>query len=112
MQVTVGKTEELTFRGVLLVLLDRVFEGRVRVPGAEVRLGTLTNSLVFETCPGLRSGPEDYRGLSLLSMVILTVGGFVLVWCRARNGSLLLLIFVYSGMKEAAQLIALVKVWP
>lgn len=112
LQVTVGITEELTFRGVLLVLLDRVFEGRVRVLGAEVRLGTLANSLVFEACPGLRGGPEDYRGLSLLSMVILTAGGFVLAWCRARNGSVLLLIFVYSGMKEAVQLVALVKVWP
>ena len=72
----------------------------------------MANSLIFGACHGLRGGPEDYMGLSLLPMVILTVGGFVLAWYRARNSSLLLLIFVYSGMKEAAQLVALVNVWP
>ncbi|AWM33554.1 hypothetical protein DDQ68_12625 [Hymenobacter nivis] len=42
-------------------------------------------------------------------MAIPTVGGFVLAWCRARSGSLLLPIFVHSGMNEVAQLVALAK---
>ncbi|MGI4884761.1 MAG: CPBP family intramembrane glutamic endopeptidase [Janthinobacterium lividum] len=111
LQIVVGVTEELTFRGVLLALLNRAFLGRVRVLGAEVGWGTVASSLVFGLCHGLRIGPAGHVGLSLLPMAIPTVGGFVLAWCRARSGGLLLPIFVHSGMNEVAQLVALVKAW-
>ncbi|WP_157887102.1 CPBP family intramembrane glutamic endopeptidase [Hymenobacter sp. PAMC 26628] len=104
-----GLTEELAFRGVLLALLDRAFAGRVRVLGADMGWGAVASSLVFGLCHGLRVSPDLHVALQLLPMAIPTVGRFVLAWCRARSGSLLLPIFVHSGMNEAAQLVAVAK---
>lgn len=107
--ISVGVTEELTFRGVLLALLNRAFPGRVRVLGAELGWGTVVSSLVFGLCHGLRVGADFQVALHLLPMAIPTAGGFVLAWCRERSGSLGLPILVHSGMNELAQLITLVK---
>ena len=109
-QVVVGLTEELTFRGVFLALLNRALPGRVRVLGADVGWGTVVSSLVFGLCHGLRVGTDFHPQLHLLPMAIPTLGGFVLAWCRARSGGLLLPIVVHSGMNEVMQFIALLKV--
>ncbi|AWM33555.1 hypothetical protein DDQ68_12630 [Hymenobacter nivis] len=58
-----GLTEELAFRGVLLALLDRTFTERVRVLGADVGRGTVSSSLVFGLCHGLRVGPDLHVAL-------------------------------------------------
>ena len=105
-----GLTEELSFRGVLLTLLDRVFLGRVRVLGADLGWGAVASSLLFGLCHGLRVGADFHVVAKVAPMAILLAGGFVLAWCRARSGSLLLLILVHGGMNEMAQLIAAVKV--
>ncbi|MDQ2770604.1 MAG: CPBP family intramembrane metalloprotease [Bacteroidota bacterium] len=111
LQLSVGVTEELAFRGVLLALLDRVFVSRVRVLGAELGYGAVASTLVFGLCHGLRVDADFHVALNFMPMAIPTVGGFVLAWCRARSGSLLLPIFVHSGMNEVAQLVALAKAW-
>lgn len=108
-QIIVGITEELTFRGVFLALLDRAFPRRVRVLGAELGWGIVVSSLVFGLVHGLRVDAAFHPTLHLMPMAIPTVGGFVLAWCRARSGNLLLPIAVHSGMNELAQLITLVK---
>ncbi|AMR26224.1 hypothetical protein A0257_03360 [Hymenobacter psoromatis] len=107
--LSVGITEELTFRGIFLALLNRAFPRRVRVLGAELGWGTVVSSLIFGLVHGLRVDAAFHPTLNLLPMAIPTVGGFVLAWCRARSGNLLLPIAVHSGMNELAQLIALVK---
>ena len=104
-----GITEELVFRGVLLALLDRAFAGRVRVLRADLGWGTVVSSVVFGLCHGLRVGADFDVTVRLMPMLIPTVGGFVLAWCRARSGSLLLPILVHGGMNEVAQLIVLLK---
>ena len=104
-----GLTEELSFRGVLLTLLDRVFLGRVRVLGADLGWGAVASSLLFGLCHGLRVDADFHVVAKVAPMAILLAGGFVLAWCRARSGSLLLLILVHGGMNEMAQLIAAVK---
>ena len=106
---TPGITEEIAFRGVLLGLLDRAFPGRLRVVGAELGWSTVVTSLLFGLWHGLDVGPNFAISLQIAPMVIPTLGGFVLAWCRARSGSLILAILFHSGMNEVANLIALVK---
>lgn len=109
LQISVGLTEELTFRGLLLALLDRAFPGRRPVLGAAMGWGAVVSSLLFGLCHGLRIGSDFQPTVHLLPMAIPTVGGFVLAWCRARSGNLLLPIAVHSGLNELVQLIALLK---
>ncbi len=104
-----GVTEELAFRGVLLALLDRAFLGRVRVVGAELGWGAVVTSVLFGLWHGLDVNSHFKVSLDIAPMVIPMLGGFVLAWCRARSGSLLLPILAHSGMNEIANLIALIK---
>jgi membrane protease YdiL (CAAX protease family) len=104
-----GITEELAFRGVLLALLDRAFAGRVCLIGAPLGRGTVITSLLFGLWHGLDVDAHLHPTLEVAPMVIPTLGGFVLAWCRARSGSLLLPILAHSGMNEVANLIALIK---
>lgn len=104
-----GLTEELLMRGLLLAVLDRAFTGRVRVLGAELGWGAVVSSLVFGAAHGLRVSPELHLGFLLAPAAIPTVGGFVLAWCRARSGNLLLPIAVHSGMNGLQQLLMLLK---
>lgn len=104
-----GLTEELAFRGVLLALLDRGFLRRVRILGADLGWGAVVSSLLFGLCHGLRVGADFHVVAKAALMAIPLAGGFVLAWCRARSGSLLLPILVHGGMNELAQLIAAVK---
>jgi membrane protease YdiL (CAAX protease family) len=104
-----GITEELAFRGVLLALLDRAFLARVRVFGADLGWSAIVTSVVFGLWHGLDVSPHLRISLEVAPMVIPTLGGFVLAWCRARSGSLVLPIVAHSGMNEIANLIALIK---
>ena len=69
----------------------------------------MASSLAFGFCHDLRVDADFQVALNSMPMAIPTVGGFVLAWCRARSGSLLLPIFVNSGVNEVAQLVALAK---
>ncbi len=104
-----GLVEELAFRGVLLALLDRAFPGRVRVLGANLGWGAVVSSVLFGLWHGLRVGAGFHVAFHVVPMAIPLAGGFVLAWCRARSGSLLLPMLVHSGMNEAAQLVAFLK---
>ena len=105
-----GISEELAFRGVLLALLDRAFLSRVRILNAELGWSTLVTSLLFGLWHGLDVDGHFHVSLAVAPMVIPTLGGFVVAWCRARSGSLLLPILAHSGMNEMVNVIALVKV--
>ena len=104
-----GLTEELAFRGILLALLDKAFSGRVKILGADLGWGAVVTSLLFGLVHGLDIGTNFNVSLNLGPMVIPLLGGFVIAWCRARSGTLLLPILLHSGMNEVANLIALVK---
>ena len=104
-----GLTEELAFRGVFLALLDKAFLSRVRMFGADIGWGAVVTSIVFGLWHGLDVSAHFKISVEVAPMVIPTLGGFVLAWCRARSGSLILPIVAHSGMNEVANLIALVK---
>jgi uncharacterized protein len=104
-----GITEELAFRGVLLALLDRAFPRRVGLVGAKLGWSAVVTSVLFGLWHGLDVDAHFKISLEIAPMVIPTVGGFVLAWCRERSGSLILPILAHSGMNEIANLVALVK---
>jgi uncharacterized protein len=104
-----GLTEELAFRGVLMALIDRAFLGRMRVLGADLGWSAVATSLLFGLWHGLDVSAHFTISLDVAPMIIPTAGGFVLAWCRARSGSLLLPVIAHAGMNETANLIALIK---
>jgi membrane protease YdiL (CAAX protease family) len=104
-----GVTEELAFRGILMALLDRAFLGRRLVLGAHLGWSAVVTSILFGLWHGLDVSAHFHVSLAIAPMVIPLLGGFVLAWCRARSGNLLLPIFAHSGMNEVANLIALAK---
>jgi membrane protease YdiL (CAAX protease family) len=104
-----GVTEELAFRGVLMALLDRAFPARVRVVGADLGWSAISTAILFGLFHGLDVSAHFAISLDIAVMIIPTLGGVLLAWCRARSGSLLLPIAVHGGMNEVANLIALVK---
>ncbi len=112
-QVTApGLTEELAFRGILMALLDRAFLGRRIVLGASLGWSAVVSSILFGLWHGLDVNAHFHVSLEIAPMVIPLLGGFVLAWCRARSGNLLLPFFAHSGMNEVANLIALIKAKP
>jgi membrane protease YdiL (CAAX protease family) len=104
-----GITEELAFRGVLLALIDRASLGRRRILGADLGWSAVVTSIIFGLWHGLDVSSHLKVSLDIAPMVIPMLGGFVLAWCRARSGTLILPILAHAGMNEFANLIALVK---
>jgi uncharacterized protein len=104
-----GITEELAFRGVLLALVDRAFLGRRRILGADLGWSAVVTSILFGLWHGLDVSSQLKVSLDIAPMVIPMLGGFVLAWCRARSGTLILPILAHTGMNEFANLIALAK---
>jgi uncharacterized protein len=104
-----GITEELAFRGVLLALVDRAFLGRRPILGADLGWSTVVTSIIFGLWHGLDVSSHLKVSFDIAPMVIPMLGGFVLAWCRARSGTLILPILAHTGMNEFANLVALLK---
>lgn len=66
-------------------------------------------SILFGLWHGLDINARFTISIDVAPMIIPTVGGFVLAWCRARSGSLLLPVLAHAGMNETANLLALMK---
>jgi membrane protease YdiL (CAAX protease family) len=77
--------------------------------GAHIGWSAVVTSIVFGLWHGLDVSAHFKISVEVAPMVIPSLGGFVLAWCRARSGSLILPIVAHSGMNEVANLIALVK---
>jgi len=81
----------------------------VRVLGADLGWRAVVTSVLFGLWHGLDVSAHFKMSVEVAPMVIPMVGGFILAWCRARSGSLILPILAHSGMNEVANLIALAK---
>jgi membrane protease YdiL (CAAX protease family) len=80
--------EELYYRGVLLLVLDRAFPARARLLGAPIGWGGLLTVILFGSVHGLgvSDGQITFDGVYFAWTAAL--GAFFL-WLRARTGSLL-----------------------
>jgi len=81
-----GLVEEMLFRGVLLALLDRAFIARRTLFGVPLGWGAVVVTFVFLALHGIRVG-------TLLGVLPL---GLLVLWLRARTGSLVLPIATHN----------------
>ncbi len=90
-----GLEEELFFRGLLLLLIDRTFETSSRVFGAPFGWGALLTSIMFGLAHGVGFSDGVFSfGLAHAGYTFL--GALVLVWLRAKTGNLLAPVLVHS----------------
>jgi hypothetical protein len=82
-----GIDEEIVFRGILLLLLDRAFGTPWKVLGANVGWGWLISSMLFGLIHGIGFTGSHFQ-FSLAPIIIAGVTGLVIGWLRERSGSL------------------------
>ena len=89
-----GVAEELTYRGVLTALFDRLSSPwprtRIRVFGAEMGYGSFVVSAAFGLLHGVTFDEQLALQCSLPTVAFTGTVGLVLAWVRARSGNLVL----------------------
>lgn len=90
-----GLEEELFYRGLLLLALDRAFVGRRRFAGVEWGWGALLSALLFGLAHafGFSDGAFDFDAAT---MAFTAIPSLLAVWLRVRTGSLLLPILLHN----------------
>lgn len=90
-----GLEEEIFYRGVLLLALERAFTGRHRILGVEWGWGTLLSCLMFGLAHAF--GVSDGRvSFDLVTMALTAVPSIIGVWLVLRTGSLLLPVVLHN----------------
>ena len=90
-----GLEEELFYRGILLLALDRAFAGRVRFLGIDWGWGAILSSLLFGMTHAF--GYSDGRfSLDVMILALTALPSLIAVWLRARTGSLVLPVFLHN----------------
>jgi membrane protease YdiL (CAAX protease family) len=90
-----GLEEEIFYRGLFLLALDRAFTARVKVGGAALGWSLLLCSLVFGLIHGLgvRDGAWSF---DLMAFALPFIGSLPAVWLRAKTGSVVLPIVLHN----------------
>ncbi len=91
-----GLAEELSYRGVMLAIFNRMFVGRLNLLGARVGYGALAISVAFGALHGMAFDDTFHIQMDALTMAITGTVGFVLAWFRERTGSLALPIVLHN----------------
>jgi membrane protease YdiL (CAAX protease family) len=90
-----GIEEEIFYRGVLLLALDRAFAGRVRFLGVDWGWGAVLSSLLFGMTHAFGFSDGAFA-FDPLYMALTALPAFIAVWLRLRTGSLVLPIFAHN----------------
>ena len=90
-----GLEEELFYRGVLLLMLNEAFGRPLRVLGAPMGWAAIVTSLAFGLDHAFGYGAD---GFSFDPLTLALTGGpaLILVWLRAKTGSLLLPVLLHN----------------
>jgi uncharacterized protein len=99
-----GLEEELFFRGILLVLLNRALGTPWRLWGAQIGWGLVITTLVFGLVHGLYFSWESGFSVNYLPIVVTALMGFLLGWVRERSGSLIAAIILHNVVNSAGYL--------
>jgi hypothetical protein len=92
-----GIDEEIVFRGILLVLLNRAFGTPWKVLGAKVGWGWLISSVLFGLIHGIGfTGSQFQFQFSLVPIIKAIIAGLTIGWLRERSGSLYPAIFLHA----------------
>jgi membrane protease YdiL (CAAX protease family) len=90
-----GFEEEVFYRGLLLLALDRVFTGRLNIGGAAIGWSLPLNALVFGLAHGL-SVDHGVFGFNALAFALPCIGTIPAVWLRSKTGSLVLPVVLHN----------------
>jgi uncharacterized protein len=90
-----GLEEELFYRGILLLTLDRAFNGRVQFLGVTWGWGAVLSCGLFGLVHAF-SFSDGQFAFDPIAMALTAVPSFIAVWLRLRTGSLLLPVFLHN----------------
>ena len=90
-----GLEEEIFYRGVFLLALDRAFTSRIRVGGAPIGWSLLLCSLMFGLIHGL-GVRNSVWSFDLMAFALPFIGAIPAVWLRAKTGSVVLPIVMHN----------------
>jgi len=102
-----GLAEELVYRGVFLVLLDRAFGRPWRIAGAELGWGTIVMAVVFAAVHAV--GVDRSGGVHIDPGFAVGpfIGSLVAGWARSRLGSLVPLMLIHNAGNLVIPLVTL-----
>jgi membrane protease YdiL (CAAX protease family) len=92
-----GLNEELTYRGLLLGIANKLFPGRWKLFGAEFGWGVVVSAVVFGLLHGLWIDEGTGLQMNLVALRNATLSGLVFAWLRERTGSLLMPILAHGA---------------
>jgi membrane protease YdiL (CAAX protease family) len=90
-----GLEEEIFYRGVLLIALDRAFTARVRFLGVEWGWGALLSCVLFGLTHAFSYADGGFS-LDAVTMAFTAIPSVLAVWLRYRTGSLVLPIVLHN----------------
>ena len=92
-----GLEEEIFFRGLLLLALDRAFTSRISLGGAAIGWSMPLNALVFGLVHGLGVS-HGALSFDAMAFALPCIGALPAVWLREKTGSLLLPILLHNAV--------------
>lgn len=101
-----GIEEEIFYRGVLLLAMDKAFTARVTIAGARIGWSLPLNALLFGLVHGL-SWSDGAWSFDALSFWLPLIGTIPVVWLREKTGSVLLPILLHNYVNLAFVLLPL-----
>lgn len=90
-----GLEEELFYRGLLLLALDRAFTGKKRFLGVDWGWGAFLSCVLFGLTHAFGFSHGNYS-FDAITMALTAIPAFLAVWIRLRTGSLLLPVLLHN----------------
>ena len=100
-----GLAEELCYRGLLLALFERMFVSTKTILGAKVGYGAIATSLLFAADHTISVNQALHVSFDPGSAAFPLVIGFLLVWIRARSGSLVLPVVFHNILNAISSIV-------
>ena len=91
-----GLNEELIYRGLLLGLLNKIFERKYRLFKTNFGWGAIITSLIFGILHGFQIGDNFQFQFDLFTILLSGMYGFVYALMRERSGSLVFPVIAHS----------------
>jgi membrane protease YdiL (CAAX protease family) len=104
-----GIEEELIFRGILLALLNKVYNKNFTLGGARFGWGLIIVSLSFGLAHGLQVDSTFQIAFNPIDILLTGFMGFWFGWIKERTGSLLLPICMHNLTNTINNLIVMLK---
>jgi len=91
-----GLNEELIYRGLLLGLLNKLFERKIKLLKTYFGWGTILVSIVFGLLHGFQLSDNFQFHFNLVTIILTGIYGFIFALMRERSGSLVFPIIAHS----------------